>query len=434
MVSVSQLDIYRKDFPILTKNRSVYLNNAFTGLTPLPVIKKIYGFYTKERMSSGPYNNLLDILDISYQRIARFIGSVERGRNVTDGIAYAECGTDAINLIANGLNEKWKKNDNIIISQIEYAANAVPWERMANRHKIKIRIAECNKLGHIPLEAFRQKIDRNTKLIAVVDLSNLTGERLPVNEISKVAHEINPECHIFVDGAQSLTHVPVDVRKIKCDFFAFSGHKAMSCTHGGGVWIRNDLIKKIIPAATGNTGIVLSEDGSEYNFREGYRRFWTGISDFEGIFSLGWIFEYLRSFARSDPKPINPQDLDRVPLNYSVESAMKKVQNHNDVLLKYLKEGLDEYEQKGLITIYGPEKTDSLISFKINKKMNMSLDNFAKKYFYNKGIVIQALKTAEFPYMQNKIKVEGLIRISVQFYNNINDIEKFLDAMKFVKF
>ena len=214
----------RQDFPILKRRRVddgkpfIYLDNAATSLKPIQVIEAVVNYYEQHcaNIHRGVHTlsqEASQLYEEAHDKVAKFIGAKNR-----EEIVFVKNTTEAINYIAYGLN--WKPGDEIITTVMEHHSNIVPWQLIRDRFGVKIKFLDLKDKCYLNLEQLEDLITEKTKLVTVVHVSNVLGTINPVEEICKIAHE--HEIPILIDGAQAVPHLPVDVKKIKCEFLAFS--------------------------------------------------------------------------------------------------------------------------------------------------------------------------------------------------------------------
>jgi len=240
----------RKDFPILQRTINgkpiVYLDNAATSLKPKSVVDAMNKYYFEEnanihrgvhklsQAASEEYEN-------AHKKTAQFIGAKN------DEIIFTRNATESINLIMYSLmgQDFFQKGDEILVSKMEHHCNIVPWQFLEKTKGIKLNFVELNKDFTLDMNDLKSKISKKTKIVSITHASNTVASITPVEEIGKIARENNS---IFiVDAAQSVPHQKVDVKKINCDFLAFSGHKMLGPTGIGVLYGKKELLEKMPP-------------------------------------------------------------------------------------------------------------------------------------------------------------------------------------------
>ena len=222
----------RADFPILKD--VIYLDSASTSLTPEPVLEAVLDYYRcyKANVGRGVYR-LAQMADQRYRdahrKAASFVGG-EEGMTV-----FTRNTTESINIVARGLS--WKKGDRIVTTLLEHHSNLLPWMRLKEKG-VELEVITPDREGRIDLADWEEAITEGTRLVATTQLSNALGTVIPVKEIARICRERGAA--LLVDGAQSVPHMPVNVKDIDCDFLCFSGHKMLGPMGAGVLWMRKE--------------------------------------------------------------------------------------------------------------------------------------------------------------------------------------------------
>ena len=252
MEIIQNLNVFeRKDFPILEQNfnideKLIYLDNAATTQKPIQVLKKIEEYYK---------NTNANVHRGAHQLSAKATEEFENARClIKDYInAYSEKeiiftrnATEAINIVARSWGEQnLKENDEILLSIMEHHSNIVPWQLIAKKNKCKIKYVGIDNQGNLNIDDLRSKLSERTKLISIVHISNTLGCCNPIEEISKLARKNGS--FVFLDACQSLAHKKIDIKELKVDFIAGSGHKLFGPTGIGFLWAKEEILNKIPP-------------------------------------------------------------------------------------------------------------------------------------------------------------------------------------------
>ncbi len=393
----------REDFPILKRRREddgkpfIYLDNAATSLKPIQVIEAVVNYYEKHcaNIHRGVHTlsqEASQLYEEAHDKVAKFIGAKNR-----EEIVFVKNTTEAINYVAYGLN--WKPGDEIITTVMEHHSNIVPWQLIRDRFGVKIKFLDLKDKWYLNLEQLEDLITEKTKLIAVVHVSNVLGTINPVEEICKIAHE--HEIPILIDGAQAVPHLPVDVKKIKCDFLAFSAHKMLGPTGVGALYIREGLGEEMCPTFGGGDMIRrVTLEKSEWNVMPW--KFEAGTPNIAGGIGFGAAVEYLEKLG------------------------MEWVRNHEKELTKYLLERLHEIPK---ITVYGPEdveKRGGVVAFTVegldSHEVAMYLDEL-------ENIAIRSGVHCAEP-LHMKLGIPSSARASVYIYNTKEEIDIFCDTLE----
>ena len=243
-------DDIRKDFPLLVSNPAAYLDNAATSQRPQCVIDAVEDFY--KRSNANPLRGLYalsvdatDRYEAAREAAAGFINAKESAE-----IIFTRNTTESLNLVAysyglTNLNE----GDEIVVSITEHHSNILPWQMAAQKTGAALRYLDCEQDGSFTDEAIAETITEKTRLVAIGEVSNVTGRRSPLEKIIARAHSVGAV--VVVDGAQSTPHMAVDVQAMDADFLAFSGHKLMGPMGIGVLYGKRELLEAMPPFLTG---------------------------------------------------------------------------------------------------------------------------------------------------------------------------------------
>jgi cysteine desulfurase / selenocysteine lyase len=248
----------RRDFPILNTEVNgrplVYLDNAATSQKPRQVIQALVDYYEKHNSNihRGAHTiaaRATDMYEQTRARTAAFINAPDSRE-----IVFTRNTTEALNLVAYtwGL-EHIHRGDEIVVTQMEHHSNLVPWQRLAEAREAHLKYVPLTPNHKFDVAAFTALLGPRTKLVAVSHMSNVLGTIAPVQEICRLAHQAGAV--VAVDGAQSAPHLPVDVQRLGCDFFAFSAHKMLGPTGVGVLWGRYELLEAMPPFLSGGSMI-----------------------------------------------------------------------------------------------------------------------------------------------------------------------------------
>lgn len=249
----------RADFPILTRTMHdkplVFLDSAASAQKPRQVIDTVRDVY--EREYANVHRGLYEISEAvtaryegSRETIRRFIGAAH-----THEIIFTRNATESINLVAASYGRTFlKEGDEIVISELEHHANIVPWQLLRDETGVVIRVAPISDDGELLMPEFEKLLNPRTKLVAISHMSNVLGTILPVAEITCLAHAAGAK--VLLDGCQSVTHLPVDVQALGCDFYVFSGHKLYGPSGIGVLYAREELLEAMPPYMGGGDMIA----------------------------------------------------------------------------------------------------------------------------------------------------------------------------------
>lgn len=289
----------RKDFPILNQKvygkPLVYLDNAATTQKPLCVIDAISDAYksVNSNVHRGVHflsQQATDQMEKARETVRRFIGA-----GSTDEVIFTRGTTESLNLLASSFSQAFlKPGDEVLVSEMEHHSNIVPWQLQAERYGFKLRSVPITDDGLIDMEAFRNMLTPETKLVSVAHVSNVLGTVNPIAEIIRCAHSRN--IPVAVDGAQSVPHIAVNVRQLDADFYAFSGHKIYGPTGIGVLYGKRELLDKMPPYQGGGEMIGhVSFEHTTYNVLP--FKFEAGTPDYIGSIALAGALDYLSAIG-----------------------------------------------------------------------------------------------------------------------------------------
>ena len=290
------LDI-KKDFPLLNRDFGekglVYLDTAATSQKPAVVIDAMDKFYRESygTVRRGVYR-LSEDATRNYEGTRRKVARLLNAKSEQE-ILYTRGATESLNLVAYSFGRAFlKPGDEIIVSQIEHHANIVPWQIAREMTGAVIKVIPCNDHGELILEAYRKLISPRTKVVAVNHVSNALGTINPIKEIAKLAHEAG--AILVVDGAQGISHMPVDVQELDADFYAFSSHKMFGPTGVGILYGRHEILQKM-PPFLGGGDMIRQVTFEETTFQDPPYRFEAGTPAIAEVVGLGVAVDYLQS-------------------------------------------------------------------------------------------------------------------------------------------
>lgn len=285
----------RRDFPILLERVNgkplVWFDNAATTHKPKAVIDRVSYFYEHEnsnihRAAHELAARATDAYEGARNKVAKFIGAAS-----ADEIIFVRGATEGMNLLANTFGQqKVGEGDEIIVSNLEHHANIVPWHMLANRVGAKIRVIPVDDTGQILLDEYRKLINSKTKLVSVTHVSNALGTVTPIKDIINIAHAAGVP--VIVDGAQSVSHMRVDVRTLDADFFVFSGHKIFGPTGIGVVYGKAEHLKNMLPWQGGGN-MIADVTFEKIIYQDAPNRFEAGTGNIADAVGLGAALDYV---------------------------------------------------------------------------------------------------------------------------------------------
>ena len=392
----------RKDFPILSRKvhgkKLVYFDNAATSQKPRQVIDAITHYY--ENYNANVHRSIHQLGEeatAAYENARGKVGDFISANSIQE-IIFTKNSTEALNLLAYSLTADLKKEDEIVISQLEHHSNFVPWQQMAKIFGLRLKFIEVNKDGSLNEESIKEQITKNTKIVSVSHISNAIGSLNPIEDITKIAHENGAS--MIIDGSQSVPHMKVDVQKISSDFYVFTGHKMLGPTGVGVLHGKKEMLEKMRPFLYG--GEMINEVGfEETTFNKLPYKFEAGTPNIIEAIGLGVAVDYLNQIG------------------------IKNIYEHDMELTNYALEKLKELD---FVEVYGPKERGPLVSFNVKKVHAHDVSQILD----SEGIAIRAGHHCAMPLM----KVMGLqatARASFYLYNTNEEVDHFILALKKVK-
>ncbi|MCY2981383.1 MAG: cysteine desulfurase [Planctomycetota bacterium] len=292
----------RNDFPVLRQNVNghplAWLDNAATTQKPQVVIDAISRFYATDnsnihRAAHSLAARATDAYESARQTVARFIGA----RSDKD-IVFTRGTTEAINLVANTYGHRYlKKGDEILLSMVEHHANIVPWQMIAKRKGAVIRVIPVDDRGEIIIDEYIRLLSSKTRIVGLTHASNSLGTILPVAELAHMAKRYG--ARVLVDGAQSISHMPINVQAMGCDFFSFSGHKIFGPTGIGALYIAEEL-HDVLPPWQGGGNMIRNVTFEKTTYSEAPSKFEAGTPNIADAIGLKAALDYVSGIGLSN--------------------------------------------------------------------------------------------------------------------------------------
>ena len=289
----------KKDFPIFTKHpRLVYLDSAATAQKPKCVIDAIVEHYERNNANIhrgiyGLSERATERYDAARKTVAEFIGARDASQ-----IIFVRNATEGINLIAYSyLRHVAKPGDEVLLTVMEHHANIIPWQIAAQKKKLKLRYANITKYGKLDMADLEKKMTPRTRLIAIAHASNVLGTINDIRAIVKTAHARG--IPVLVDGAQAVPHMPVNVRALGCDFYAFSGHKMYAPTGIGALYV-SEKYRDTMPPFLGGGDMIRSVSLEGATYQDAPERFEAGTPAIEAAVALGAAINYMTAIGMNN--------------------------------------------------------------------------------------------------------------------------------------
>ena len=387
--------INKADFPIFDDNNLIYLDSASTSQKPKIVLDTIKNVY--ERYNANVHRALYDLGSKStelYEDSREIISKLINAPSSKE-IIFTSGTTASINLLSYSLESKLQKNDEILISHMEHHANIVPWQQLAKRIGAKLRYLPLTKSGDIDLTNSKKYFTNKTKIVSITHMSNVLGTINPIKKIAKMAKSIG--AIYIIDGAQSVSHMNVNVQDLDCDFLAFSGHKMLGPTGVGILWGKMALLNDLDPFLSGGEMIdKVNLESSTWN--DVPYKFEAGTPNYVQAIGMGEAVRYLLNIG------------------------MNNIHNYEKELTSYAIEKLQNIPS---IKIYGePDKKGGVISFNIKNIHPQDLAQFLNE----DNICMRVGHHCAQPLLKT-LNETSTARISFYIYNDFSDIDKLVDSI-----
>lgn len=397
---------YLEDFPLLQQadegKRLVYLDNGATTQKPLSVIRAIEQYYTTSNANPhrGAYElsvQATEIYENTREKVRDFLGAAKISE-----IIFTKNATESLNLIAYSYGMNFiQAGDEIVISIAEHHSNLVPWQQVAKAKGAVLKYLYVNTDGVLSGEELDSKITGKTKLVAVTHVSNVLGIINPVKRIAEKAHAVGAV--VVVDGAQSIPHLPVNVRELDVDFFVFSGHKMLAPMGIGVLYGKEKLLDAMPPFLFGGDMIEYVQE-QETTFAPLPAKFEAGTQNVGGAMGLSAAIDYLNRVGMS-----------------AIEECEKE-------LVRY---AITKLSKLPYITLYGcgdlVDKT-GVISFNVQDVHPHDVSTILDA----DGIAIRAGHHCAHPLLQY-LGVNATCRASLYFYNTKDDVDALIDSLSRVR-
>ena len=394
----------RADFPILSREvygkPLVYLDNGATTQKPRCVVDAITDEYysVNANVHRGVHflsQQATELHEASRETVRKFInaGSINE-------IVFTRGTTESINLLASSFGEEFlSPGDEVIVSVMEHHSNIVPWQLLAERKRINLKVIPMNDRSELLMDEYEKLFNDRTKIVSVVHVSNVLGTVNPIKEMIKIAHK--HDVPFLVDAAQSIPHMAVDVQDLDADFLVFSGHKVYGPTGIGVLYGKEEWLDKL-PPYQGGGEMIATVSFEKTTFNELPFKFEAGTPDYIGSTALAEALRY-----------VNRLGMDNIAV-------------YEDELLRYATEKLNAIE--GMRIFGQADHKGAVLSFLVGNihhyDMGMLLDRL--------GIAVRTGHHCAQPLMQ-ALGIEGTVRASFSFYNTKEEIDIFAAGVERVR-
>ncbi len=391
----------RKDFPILEQKIHgkplVYLDNAASTQKPRSVIEAITTFMSKDYSNvHRGLHSLSQRATHAFEKARKTVQGFIRARNEHE-IVFVRGVTEGINLLAQTFGkQRVKQGDEILISSMEHHSNIVPWQLLCEEMGARLRVIPMNDTGELILEEYERLLTPRVRLVSLVHISNALGTVNPVEQMIRMAHLQG--IPVLLDGAQSAPHMNVDVQKLDCDFYLFSGHKVYGPTGIGILYGKYDLLKEM-PPYHGGGEMIRSVTFEKSLFKDPPARFEAGTPDIIGAVGLGAALDYVDQIGRGS------------------------IEKYERELLEYGTQKLESIPEVRLIG--KAKKKAGVLSFVVNgihpHDVSEVLDH--------EGVAVRAGHHCAQPVMA-RLNVPATARASIGLYNTFEDMDVLYKGIK----
>ena len=391
----------RRDFPILSEQVNghplIWLDNAATTQKPRAVIDRISRFYEHENSNIHRAAHTLaarstDAYEAARESTRRFLNA-----GSTREIIFVRGATEGINLVAQTYGRRHiGEGDEIILTRLEHHSNIVPWQLLAAEKGARLRVAPVDESGQIILEEYERLFGPRTRMVALTHVSNALGTVLPVREMVAIAHRHG--ARVLVDGAQSVSHLAVDVQALDADFFVFSGHKVFGPTGIGAVYGKQDALDAS-PPWQGGGNMIADVTFEKTVYQPAPMRFEAGTGNIADAVGLGAALEYLMGVG------------------------LENVTRHEHDLLVYATKAM--LDVPGLRHVGTARDKAGVLSFVLDgfrsEEVGKALDS--------EGIAVRSGHHCAQPALR-RFGLESTVRPSLALYNTCEDIDALIAAVR----
>ncbi|SUZ84207.1 uncharacterized protein METZ01_LOCUS37061 [marine metagenome] len=377
----------------------VYLDNAATTQKPQSVLNEVDSLYREananvHRALYSLGSEATERFENSRKKVAKYIGA-----NSEKEIVFTSGTTESINLLARSIGNTLKPGDEILISEMEHHSNIVPWQMTAQRTGATLKYLSIKETGELDISNPEKYFTSNTKIISLTHMSNVLGTINPIKKLSAKAHQVG--AIMIVDGAQGASHLPVDVKELGCDFYAFSGHKMLGPTGIGVLWGKTEHLEEMDPFMGGGEMInTVTMESSTWN--DIPYKFEAGTPNFAQAVGLGAAIDYLQNIG------------------------MDNIAAHEQMLIKY---ALGKLNQIDGLRIHGSAKDrGGVISFNMDGIHPHDLAQFLNE----DNIAIRVGHHCAQPLLKT-LGETATARMSFYIYNDESDVDKFCESLETIK-
>ncbi|KKU45479.1 MAG: Cysteine desulfurase [Microgenomates group bacterium GW2011_GWA2_46_7] len=397
--------VVRKDFPILKREINgkplVYLDSGATSQKPISVLEAERNYYEKHNANvhRGAHtlgDEATQIYQGARNKVAKFVGGGEAE------IIFVRNTTEAINLVAYAWGlDNLEKGDVVLTTIMEHHSNLVPWQEVARRTGARVEVVGITKEGQIDQQDYAEKLKLKPKMVAIVQVSNALGTINPVKEMTKAAHRVG--ALVLIDGAQAVPHMGVDVKKIGCDFYAFSAHKMLGPMGIGVLWGRREILEMMSPFLTGG-GMIKEVFTDHSTWADVPEKFEAGTPNVAGAVGLASAIDYLEQLG------------------------MEAVREHDKEIVGYSLELLAQLPNIKILGTHDKSTRSGSVSFEY---MGVHAHD-AATILDSEGVAVRSGHHCTMP-LHNHLGVVASIRASFNVYTTKEDIDTLVTALGKIK-
>ena len=385
----------RSDFPMLDQDL-IYFDNGATTFKPNTVISSINEYYTK--YSANAHRGDYDIsykVDLKYEdvrdKVKDFINAKEK-----EEVVFTSGTTMSLNLVATAFFEKYlEAGDEVLITKTEHASNVLPWFNLANKLGIKINYIDLDSDYHVTIDNVKKAITNKTKVISLAYITNVIGDKRPIKEITKIAHENN--IFVVVDAAQAIAHTKIDVQDLDIDFLAFSAHKMYGPTGVGVLYGKKELLDEANPYMLGGGMNESFDNENEVLLKSLPYKFEAGTQNIAGVIGLGAAIDYINNIG------------------------IENISVYESKLRDYL---INKLEKISFIDIINYEADGAIVSFNVDKIFSQDVAYYLNKY----NVCVRAGNHCA-KLVKNVTGVTNSVRISLALYNTEEEIDEVVNLL-----
>ena len=391
------IDQIRKDFKMYDNHPDlVYLDNAATTFKPNQVIKTVVNYYEKYSVNihRGDY-------DISQEISNKFddVRSIVKdfiNANNSNEIVFTSGASESLNLVAYGYGKKFlKENDIVLTTEAEHSSNILPWFKVCDEVKAKVKYIPLNSDGSFNLDNLKKVMNENVKVVTLANVTNVLGYILPIKEITAIAHKYN--AIVVCDGAQSVPHIKTDVQDMDVDFLAFSSHKLLGPTGAGVLYGKEYLLDNMDTYMLGGGSNLRYDTCGNILLKKPPLKFEAGTPAIEAILGMGEAIKYIQ--------------------NIGIENINIYEKKLHEYMISKLK-SLDN------IIIYNENADTGIVSFNVKDIFAQDVGAYLNKY----NIAVRSGNHCA-KILMEVLKIQYTIRASLYFYNTYHDIDCFIEAL-----